>query len=172
MSIQSELPRLTNAKAAIQTAIEGKGVTVPSGTLLDGMAPLIEAIQTGGRVITGTFTVESDTMSHDIDYFPQSVDEWPSWLIVIAEKEEPTAHSSFRGVWVTQVVYSNVIKRFSIFDYEYSQITYGYNRGVSKYYTPYFGSGRANAASPRCNPNDVASDFLAGVTYRYYMGIG
>ena len=48
MSIQSELARLTNAKAAIQTAIEGKGVTVPSGTLLDGMAPLIDIIETGG----------------------------------------------------------------------------------------------------------------------------
>lgn len=47
MSIQTELTRLTNAKAAIQTAIEGKGVTVPSGTLLDGMAALIESIETG-----------------------------------------------------------------------------------------------------------------------------
>lgn len=43
MSIQSELTRLTNAKAAIKTAIEGKGVTVPDTTLLDGMAALIEA---------------------------------------------------------------------------------------------------------------------------------
>ena len=48
MSIQTELTRLTNAKAAIQTAIEGKGVTVPSGTLLDGMAALIESIEAGG----------------------------------------------------------------------------------------------------------------------------
>ena len=48
MSIQSELTRLTNAKAAIQTAIEGKGVTVPDTTLLDGMAALIEAIEVGG----------------------------------------------------------------------------------------------------------------------------
>lgn len=48
MSIQSELARLTNAKDAIQMAIEGKGVTVPSGTLLDGMAPLIDIIETGG----------------------------------------------------------------------------------------------------------------------------
>lgn len=47
MSIQSELTRLTNAKAAIQAAIEGKGVTVPSGTLLDGMASLIESIEAG-----------------------------------------------------------------------------------------------------------------------------
>ena len=48
MSIQTELTRITNAKAAIQTAIEGKGVTVPSGTLLDGMAALIESIEAGG----------------------------------------------------------------------------------------------------------------------------
>ena len=48
MSIQTELTRLTNAKAAIKTAIEGKGVTVPEATLLDGMAGLIESIEAGG----------------------------------------------------------------------------------------------------------------------------
>ena len=48
MSIQTELTRITNAKAAIKAAIEGKGVTVPAGTLLDGMAALIESIEAGG----------------------------------------------------------------------------------------------------------------------------
>lgn len=48
MSIQTEIDRLTSAKAAIKTAIEGKGVTVPDATLLDGMAALIESIQAGG----------------------------------------------------------------------------------------------------------------------------
>ena len=48
MSIQTELTRIINAKAAIKTAIEGKGVTVPDGTLLDGMASLIESIEAGG----------------------------------------------------------------------------------------------------------------------------
>ena len=59
MSIQTELTRITNAKAAIKTAIEGKGVTVPAGTLLDGMAALIESIEAGGggfKVALGTFT--------------------------------------------------------------------------------------------------------------------
>ena len=67
MSIQTELTRITNAKAAIKTAIEGKGVTVPDGTLLDGMASLIEAIESGGGgsgtgsgYATGTYTVASD----------------------------------------------------------------------------------------------------------------
>ena len=48
MSIQTELTRITNAKAAIKAAIEGKGVTVPDGTLLDDMAALIESIEAGG----------------------------------------------------------------------------------------------------------------------------
>ena len=48
MIIQTELTRITNAKAAIKAAIEGKGVTVPDATLLDGMAALIESIQAGG----------------------------------------------------------------------------------------------------------------------------
>ena len=56
MSIQTELTRLTNAKAAIQTAIEGKGVTVPDGTMLDGMAALIESIEAGGVDLGDYFT--------------------------------------------------------------------------------------------------------------------
>ena len=80
MSIQSELARLTNAKAAIQAAIEGKGVTVPDGTLLDGMASLIEGIEAGvsisyGRlksVTNGTFTVAERTeISSDVPYVLQ-----------------------------------------------------------------------------------------------------
>lgn len=66
MSIQTELTRITNAKSAIKTAIEGKGVTVPDGTLLDGMASLIESIQSGGgsgNIASGTFT-SADTNSN------------------------------------------------------------------------------------------------------------
>ena len=48
MSVQSEITRLENAKTAIKAAIEGKGVTVPDATLLDGMASLIESIEAGG----------------------------------------------------------------------------------------------------------------------------
>ena len=75
MSIQTELTRITNAKAAIKTAIEGKGVTVPDGTMLDGMAALIEAIQAGGGadispwsdLITFSITPAED-LTGDIDF--------------------------------------------------------------------------------------------------------
>ena len=64
MSIQTELTRLTNAKAAIKTAIEGKGVTVPEGTKLDALAALIESIEAGGGAVKysyGSFTPSETT---------------------------------------------------------------------------------------------------------------
>jgi hypothetical protein len=48
MSVRSEINRIETAKAAIGTAIAGKGVAVPSGTKLDGMAALIDGIEQGG----------------------------------------------------------------------------------------------------------------------------
>ena len=76
MSIQTELIRIINAKTAIKTAIEDKGVTVPDGTLLDGMAALIESIEAGGGsswtdsysvFATGTFTPTENTTEFSID---------------------------------------------------------------------------------------------------------
>ena len=64
MRIQTELSRIINAKAAIKAAIEGKGVTVPEATLLDGMAALIEGIEAGGgNFAIGTFTTTDDITS-------------------------------------------------------------------------------------------------------------
>ena len=65
MSIQSEIDRIANAKAAVKAAIEGKGVTVPDGMLLDGMAPLIESIEAGGgyEITTGSITPSETTTS-------------------------------------------------------------------------------------------------------------
>ena len=56
MSIQSEVTRLSGAKTSIASAIANKGVTVPSGTKLDGMSTLIEAIPTGIDTSDATLT--------------------------------------------------------------------------------------------------------------------
>lgn len=71
MSIQTEITRLESAKSAIKTAIEGKGVTVPDGTLLDGMASLIESIEAGGGgavVAYGIITPSSDTTTITVEH--------------------------------------------------------------------------------------------------------
>lgn len=105
MSIQTELTRLTNAKAAIQTAIEGKGVTVPSDTLLDGMAALIASIEAGStsnNIVVGSFTLsESLTTSSPlyIDItFPK--DELPLMYLVYEDTSNllhgDTSHTATR----------------------------------------------------------------------------
>lgn len=66
MSITTELTRLTNAKAAIVAAIEGKGVTVPDTTMLDGMAALIESIEAGGNPFGVTCTYGTFTPSEKL----------------------------------------------------------------------------------------------------------
>lgn len=97
MSIQSELTRLTNAKAAIQTAIEGKGVTVPSGTLLDGMASLIESIEVGGgNFATGTFTTTDDIMSNVV--INHNLGVKPKFILVLCTY--PSTYSSSNSNWL------------------------------------------------------------------------
>lgn len=74
MSIQTEITRIESAKTAIATAIEGKGVTVPEGTKLDGMAALVESIEAGGADISPwadmvTFSITpAEDLTGDIDF--------------------------------------------------------------------------------------------------------
>ena len=90
MSIQTELTRIINAKAAIKTAVEGKGVTVPAGTLLDGMASLIESIEAGGGAgfANGTLTFNKSqstisglTVTHSLGFVPNHI----LWFIIETE---------------------------------------------------------------------------------------
>lgn len=67
MSIASEISRLQTAKAAIVSAIEGHGVTVPSGTTFSGFAILIASIESGG----GAPSLE-DIASGKLDYTTQA----------------------------------------------------------------------------------------------------
>ena len=73
MSISSEITRISNAKTAIAESIANKGVTVPSGTKIDGMATLIDSIPTGGAAVqpSKALTVTSNgttTITPDAPY--------------------------------------------------------------------------------------------------------
>ena len=106
MSIQTELTRITNAKAAIKAAVEGKGVTVPDGTLLDGMASLIESIEAGGGgsswtdsysvFATGTFTPTENSRKVTIDTgIPFDSSNYLSQFLMIWREPDMTTLSGF-----------------------------------------------------------------------------
>lgn len=78
MSISTDLTRLQSAKAAMKTAIKGKGVTVPDSAKLDAFAALIDSIEAGGgNVASGTFTpadrLSDVTVEHGLGVAPSTI---------------------------------------------------------------------------------------------------
>ena len=162
MSIQTELTRITNAKAAIKTAIEGKGVTVPDGTLLDGMAALIESIEAGGGydVIAGTFTPGSDNEIYKItnsgDLTTTTGNNLVKYGILLSEQADTdiSASNNYCSIVTFGDIQKSVLVRGFNSSYTKSKISSGYGIYISKgnlYAGEYYGSGK----------------FRAGITYRY-----
>lgn len=165
MSIQTELTRITNAKASIVAAVEGKGVTVPDGTLLDGMAALIEAIESGGgRVARGTWVQASDGYYHIITHNLGKVPE----LAVIWETN---GNSSAKGQCLIGVTLT------SISFYMKSTVT-GNTGPYGQYYSSNVGItgiatssssvfGDANTTTIRFG--NLNSKIIAGSSYEYII---
>lgn len=166
MSVQSEITRLQNAKAAIKTAIEGKGVTVPNGTLLDGMASLIEAIEVGGSsdytpfelVTMGTITPTEDTKNLAIP-IPDNVGTntlRAIWLIANNSIEDyaGSIEPQYLISWYMSIAGSYNYTRFTSF------------RGYNQMYSDF-----TNYTSNLIGGNNIRSQgsyyFVAGVDYQY-----
>ena len=112
MSIQTELTRITNAKAAVKAAIEGKGVTVPEGTKLDGLAPLIESIEAGGgNLATGTFTTTDNITSNVV--INHNLGVKPKFIIVLCT--DSRTYSNLAVDWLP-----------FYYIYQYSSTNYGH----------------------------------------------
>lgn len=130
MSIQTEIDRLASAKAAIKTAIEGKGVTVPDATMLDGLAPLIDGIETGGgiRIEQGSVTFVEKTASY------RFVNDKPDIFIAYVEDDSNPQYNSSNYIWA--IIQDT--RLFTLYGKQRLTAYYiGYNKGVQKYYTPY-----------------------------------
>ena len=100
MSIQTEITRIESAKTAIATAIEGKGVTVPDGTLLDGMAPLIESIEAGGVGVQPDWNQNDEAAADYVKNRPFYTGE-PVETVLVEESTVSFAENS--GFYVAQV---------------------------------------------------------------------
>lgn len=77
MSVQTQIDRISDAVSAVKAALTEKGVTVPDGTKVDGLAALIAAIESGGGgstvasgIITPATTTQSITIEHNLGKAP------------------------------------------------------------------------------------------------------
>jgi hypothetical protein len=73
MSVASEITRLQTAKADLKTAIEGKGVTVPSSAKLDAYPALVDSISGGGY-------------EENVWYF--CCKDWANYLLILSANGE------------------------------------------------------------------------------------
>lgn len=96
MSIRSEITRIENAKSDIAEAIADKGVTVPSGTTLDGMAALISDIETGSDPVLQTKTVTPTTSKQTI-----TADSGYDGLDTVTVNAMPTATQATPSITVS-----------------------------------------------------------------------
>ena len=102
MNIQTELTRITNAKAAVKAAIEGKGVTVPDGTLLDGMAPLIESIEAGGVGVQSDWNQNDSTQPDYVKNRPFYTGD-PVETVLVEESTVSFSLSKNEGVYMGEL---------------------------------------------------------------------
>lgn len=92
MSIASEISRIESAKAAIKTAIEGKGVTVPSSAKLDDYALLIDSIATGGDPeLPSGYTRHSYIYGDGSAYINTGISGNATWVVIFQADSGQTA---------------------------------------------------------------------------------
>ncbi len=175
MSIQTEITRLEAAKAAIKTAIEGKGVTVPEATLLDGMATLIESIEADGGGVsfeTGTVTFVENTIPYTF------VEKEPDLFICYIEQP-------LKDNQTNQAPDALKATRTSTFPYLWSFVQYkkdwhyytkqnkimrsiGYNKGTSALYAGYTSGVQKIGTVTSSDLNTT----LGAQTYRWFALYG
>ena len=183
MSVQSEITRLENAKAAIKAAIEGKGVTVPEATLLDGMASLIESIEAGGgnaKFVSGSFTPESDYTTAQVEH---GLGEIPNVYAVFTYDIDGTQNVLTNKIIIlicTDVTdYNTYIGISARCGKESTRVTFsGSNNGqslVTAAYTNVNGRFISEANESKCKfsisfGTSTNSYFHSGFTYKYLIG--
>ena len=167
MSVGTEISRLENAKAAITTAIAGKGVTVPSGTKLDSMAALIDNIQAGGganellewfggsKYYTTTVTPTSNTSRITITPDDATILDSPKFLLVT--QDIPAVRNAVR---------TRAIARAPSSTYYVSAVTAFTIGQVYAYSYAYVNSNSGNYAG-----NDVRTDTNGGDAFIRLNGI-
>lgn len=112
MSIASEISRLQTAKAGLKTAIEAKGVTVPSATTLDGYPALVGAIPSGGSSIIEDYA--NAIIFQNADFTSDGIDEI-------------TITSNYSGTFVMTNMFSGAkIKKVTVSAHVLTRPQYGF----------------------------------------------
>ena len=130
MSVASEITRIQNAKSDIKSAIENKGVSVPSNALIDTYATYISQISGGSSGLTyetGTYepTVNEDRPTIN---FTNTHSEAPIYVGIfdVTNTTDQTTQTNYcwqyfdhYKVWGTSLPYSSTTLKYAFVFYYY-----------------------------------------------------
>ena len=176
MSIQTELTRITNAKAAVKAAIEGKGVTVPEGTKLDGLAALVESIEVGSggvsgfQTASGIITLAEDTNTLDISAL-LGFTPLPNkaWSFSIFTNRDSAPYYKYQVMMCSIAYYGDTISSTGIKNYGY--VAYYRNSAGSKAFTRSNFSTTYSEGVITLDNSSYAIKFKSGINLNYiYYG--
>lgn len=132
MSVQTQIDRISGAVSAALTALTEKGVTVPAGTKVDGLAALISGIEAGGgsgggKLVNGSFTPSTYagtmTVTHGLGKVPN--------FILLAGKNisHNLDYGTTREAWLMSFFYEGMVIT------AYTNYISGKYQGCTKYVT-------------------------------------
>lgn len=164
MSIATEISRLQTAKADIKTAIEAKGVTVPSSAKLDDFDTYIAQISGGGSATeyeSGTYSPSEDISRPSIS-FTKTHTVPPTFLSIVdvTTTEIQPSNSCVAMNWIDVYRLFNGGYQYSETAFRYGTIQYIY-RGTS--------TASINTGTQHMSYNSDNTD-SSGTTYpRYWV---
>lgn len=155
MSVQTQIDRISGAVSAALAALTEKGVTVPDGTKVDGLAALIAAIEAGGGG-GGDFLYGTITPTETTRYIDAPADFERNMAAFVEVGMDIASVGAKCGVSDHN---KNLENRFMYYG---TQLTYT----TADSSTVFNSAGGTRFRSPSSNNN---SYFQAGKTYMYVL---
>lgn len=157
MSIATEITRLQQAKADIKTAIESKGVTVPSDAKLDDYADLVDSISGGGG------SVDWEAMLYAVVTGSTGIDEFVFPSGVTQLRQHALQRTKFKSVTIPDTVRNSTNRE------------YGFLSNNTALTHIDFGSGLARIDETFCNGCTALATVtipsqITGINYRAFAG--
>lgn len=173
MSIASEITRLQGAKADIKTAIQNKGVTVPSNALLDDFDTYIAQISSGGVTglvyETGTYTPSADIARPEISFTNQHTTS-PIFIAFFdtTGTYDGTTYSNFTWTYVDSYkIWNNGYSPSSELTY-YGLVCYVYRTSNSTSLTSTYKNFEYNSDNSKDDTTSCAKYYATNTSFKPY----
>ena len=176
MSVQTQIDRISGAVQSALAALTEKGVTVPSGTKVDGLAALIAAIEAGGgsggggvEVSVGKIVPASNvpelTWEHGLSTAPTFIQLW-----MPVGYTPGTNANLLRSYYKQEPTYGNTIaERKDVYATKNSNLTHESSTGVNdKPWT----ITNASVTAGSCVFSGNTRNFVSGIPYLWLCVAG